>query len=204
MEIQNTESRTLNAGMIQDVQIKFQPEGSYRFALNAVLQSNEGELGSIISEQSNAECAALPVGFMPIGRCLTNKSQIVIFAASTTESYIGYFDPMSCTMTEIVRTTCLGFNSNYPMETMFRTVRECEDTIYFTDGINPYRSINLSNLDKYKDENGNWVCSKFDFSPDLTVPKIDSATVFDTGGQLKIGSYQFAIRYVDSLSNVTN
>lgn len=204
MEIQNSESRTLNSGMVQDVQIKFQPEGTYRFALNANLQSNEGEFGSIVSEQSNVLCGSLPVGFMPIGRCLTNKSKIVIFAASDTESFIGYFDPISCTVTELVRNTCLGFNTNNPIESMFRTVRECEDTIYFTDGVNPYRSINLSDLNKYKDDNGQWVCSKFDFSPDLQVPIIDVDQVFDTGGQLKIGSYQFAIRYVDALQNYTN
>jgi hypothetical protein len=92
----------------------------------------------------------------------------------------------------------------YPIETMYRTVRDCETMIYFTDGFNPYRSVNLSNLDKYKDPDGNWICELFDFSPDLTVPIIDSDLVADTGGQLKIGAYQFSIRYIDDLNNATN
>jgi hypothetical protein len=204
MAIENNAVAVLAKGMVQDINIKSQGEGTYRFALNAILESEEGNLGSINNEQSNELCGELPQGFRVIGHCLTNDERIVIFAASDTESWIGLWNKNSCEVTELVRTDCLNFNVSSPMETMFRVVRDCESTVYFTDGINPYRSVNIDNLDVYKDEDGNWVCSKFDFSPDLTVPIIDCDVIEDAGGQLKIGSYQFSIRYIDRLNNATH
>jgi hypothetical protein len=90
MEIENTGVSMPSKGMVQDINIKYQGEGTYRFALNAILESEQGELGSLISEQSNELCGALPQGFRVIGHCLTNDEKIVIFAASDTESFIGY------------------------------------------------------------------------------------------------------------------
>lgn len=90
MELHNFESRLLNKGMVQDINIKFQEEGTYRFALNAVLESEDGQLGTMLNEQSNKLCGQVPEGFTVIGHCLINDSRVVLFAASATESYIGY------------------------------------------------------------------------------------------------------------------
>ena len=90
MELNNFESRLLNRGMVQDINIKFQDEGTYRFALNSILESEDGQIGALINEQSNKLCSQVPDGFTIIGHCLTNESKIVLFAASETESYIGY------------------------------------------------------------------------------------------------------------------
>jgi hypothetical protein len=88
MAIENNALSLLAKGMVQDINIKAQGEGTYRFALNAIMESEEGNLGSIVNEQSNELCGQLPQGFRVIGHSLTNDDRIVIFAASNTESLI--------------------------------------------------------------------------------------------------------------------
>jgi hypothetical protein len=50
-------TNTLNKGLSQDIHPKFQPEGSYRYALNAVLETNDGNIGAISNELGNTYCA---------------------------------------------------------------------------------------------------------------------------------------------------
>jgi len=70
--------------------------------------------------------------------------------------------------------------------------------------LNKYRYIDLDDLNQFKDELGNWDCNKFNFFKDITVPQITDVTVSDVGGNLPIGAYQFAIRYLDTDNNPTN
>lgn len=87
---------------------------------------------------------------------------------------------------------------------MFRVAKGCDRIIYFTDGLNPYRSINLDNYAGYLDNQGQFDCNQIAFKRTLQVPKLVPAEVNDSGGDLKLGSYQFSIRYLDEDLNPTN
>jgi len=46
-------SNTFSRGMNQDIHPKFQPEGTYRMALNAIIESSDGDLSTITNELGN-------------------------------------------------------------------------------------------------------------------------------------------------------
>lgn len=50
-------TNTFNRGINQDIHPKHQPEGSYRYALNSVLETKGGDLLTISNESGNNYCA---------------------------------------------------------------------------------------------------------------------------------------------------
>ena len=46
-------------GLFSDSPPNLQPEGTYRWALNAINESNEGDIGFLINEVGNYECAEI-------------------------------------------------------------------------------------------------------------------------------------------------
>jgi len=51
-------TNTFTKGMNQDIHPKHQPEGSYRYALNAALETTEGGYSTISNELGNNYCAS--------------------------------------------------------------------------------------------------------------------------------------------------
>ena len=75
---------TFTKGMNQDILPKLQEEGTYRFALNAVLENELGGLPVISNELSNTLCSInIPTSKSLIGSALTDTDQTVMF----------YYDP---------------------------------------------------------------------------------------------------------------
>lgn len=90
----NENPEILSKGMNKDVNQEFQPEGTYTFALNAVLISDIGEQLSLINEEGNSECINVaPSVEIPtvniIGNCLLSSGVNVIFTNFDTYSAIG-------------------------------------------------------------------------------------------------------------------
>lgn len=189
-------------GINQDANHKNQPEGTYRFALNASLDTEDGDFGALSSIKGNLECVDLE-GYNVIGHVLINSDESVLFLTKDdTSDRISLFNPNSCTLTTLVEAD-LGFStSNPPVSALFRIRKGCERTIYFTDRTNPYRVINIDNLDQYLVD-GVFTPSKLEFNPVLSVPTVNILEVNDNGGQLEVGSYQFAVRYLDQDLNPT-
>lgn len=198
-----TQTKTFSAGINTDVSKKFQPENSYRWALNAVLESNAGNNGSIINELGNIERAQVPSGYSVIGHVLLEDEQIVLFSTNNTSSEIGIYNGSTEIYSTWVNASCLNFSTHFPITALFRIARGCDRIIYFTDGVNPYRSINLDKPQNYT-VNGVFDCNQIAFKRTLQVPKLEVIDVNDGGGDLKVGSYQFAIRYLDEDLNPTN
>lgn len=200
-----TQTKSFSGGMNQDINVKFQPENTYRYAMNAVLESQAGDLGSIINELGNQNCASVPTGYTVIGAVNLEDTSIVLFSTDNTNSEIGIYDSSTCTYTTWVNNECLSFNTAYPIIALFRIARGCDRIVYFTDGVNPYRSVNLDDFTSYLDEEGGqFDCNQLDFKRSLKVPKITPSEVNDAGGDLKVGAYQFAVRYLDQDLNPTN
>lgn len=176
-----------------------QPEGSIRFALNAVSTTQEGSHKRISNELSNEQCQALPAGSFPVGNVYTRDNSQVVFLKGI-ESEIGIIDK-NCNYKVIVRDNCLNFNKCNPVDAIYRLVRGCEDVIYFTDGINPPRSINLEKLHLYKDEENKWDCSLMNLRRDFLHPCYTTNVI--SGGQHAEGSYIVSIRYLDENLNPT-
>ena len=75
---QNPEQENFNLskpfiGLDQDSVIQEQPKGSYRFALNAVNESLEGESKSLSNEESNQRVVDIPVNYVVLGKCIYRR-----------------------------------------------------------------------------------------------------------------------------------
>lgn len=140
----------LNKGLFKESRTISAPEGTYSFALNANLGSLEGDAGTFTNENSNEICITLPEGdFTVIGAVLLTDDNEVIFYTDNTDSYIGLHDTRACTITTLVRSTCLDFKKYRQIRALSKIVKACERVILFTDRVGPYRNINIDNLEQY-------------------------------------------------------
>jgi hypothetical protein len=210
------ESTDLSKGMVRQPNPLFNPKSSYFYALNAMLGSREGDAGSLTNEEGNQVCVQLPtVTSSLIGHVLLDNNQSILFVVDDDYSYIIEFDPDTCTSNILIRSGCLNFKSYKQIDALYRMVRGCERTIYFTDGYNPYRSINLERLENYlnigyitpadanADPDNGWNCILFNHFASHNAPCIKLESIIDSNGTLKPGVIQFAIRYLDDNNNAT-
>jgi hypothetical protein len=201
-----------NRGLVTDVKKKAQPQGSYTFALNAELETNNGDRFSIANAAGNELCVELPDNLQIIGTCGTNTDEILLFLTNNVTSEIGIYHPTSCSYTQLLRSSDLNFSTKYPVDCLFRIRKGCERTFYFTDRNNKYRTINIDSLLDYTDEvsteqanlNDSWEIDRLSVSPSYDIPNIDLVAVLNSGGALKVGSYQFAIQLLDDDFNPTD
>ena len=66
-----------------------QPEGTYRFALNAVEETSTGDAQRLTTEQGDSIMANLPKGFNLVGHIYTSNDRIVLFSKLNNISEIG-------------------------------------------------------------------------------------------------------------------
>jgi hypothetical protein len=202
-------------GMIQDVNSDDQPKESYRYALNAVNETNEGNRMMLSNEKGNEECYTLTNGYFRIGKVYTKDNEIVIFSTDGTNSEIGIV--RNCEYTSIVNSQCLGFSLEYQIDATYRLRRGCETVIYFTDGLNSVRQVNLNKLEDYYSDayiawlinpvgpfvGEQWDCTKFNLIQDFKIPCFSKTEIIN-GGSLAAGSYNFAIQLLNEDGNPTN
>ncbi len=123
--------------------------------------------------------------------------------------------------------SCLNFNIEHQITGEYRLRNGCEQTIYWVDGVNKVKTLNFSEnynseaRDQWQEEYDLWLKDGITLPPyvenDLsekclqfalvksskTFPIFKSITV-ENQGQLKAGTYNFAIKYVDENGNDTN
>lgn len=207
-------SNTFAKGMNQDVHPKFQPEGTYRFALNAVLETELGELPAISNELGNQICATnYPTTKTLIGHSLTDNEDIILFLYDPEGLHeIGIYNPVGCTYTTKARGECLNFSDKHPINAFTRIRNGCERVTNFTDDNEKYRIINTTDLVGIVDENTDIIdCAYFQYTRDTQYPCIrillaDSgdAGIGEGTGSLEVGTYSFVTRYLDKEFNPTD
>ena len=69
-----------NKGLSLDNSIIDSPKGSYRFALNAINETELGDAGFISNEESNELCASLKEGYIPLGIIYMGDNEFTIFS----------------------------------------------------------------------------------------------------------------------------
>jgi hypothetical protein len=204
-------------GMMQDVNPVDQPKESYRYALNAVNETSEGNRTMLSNEKGNEECYTLPEGYYRIGKVYTKDNEIVIFSTNGTNSEIGTVK--NCDYTSVVNSECLGFSIEYQIDATYRLRRGCETVVYFTDKLNSVRQINFAKLEDYYSDaylaylespiplppftGEKWNCAKFNLIQDFKVPCFSEAEILN-GGSLEAGSYNFSIQLLNEDGNPTN
>ena len=225
---QNKSVQRLYRGLNTDVNSADQLEGTYRFALNAVSESREGNINLLSTEEGNQIYKSLIITddlgaqyiLIILGSIYVDDNEHIIFGTSVDEDRAaialltgnGEIDILIDDNTN----SCLNFKLANQISGEYRLRNGCEKTVYWVDGLNPVKtftpsdsyysnayqawidggSIGVAPTDKYNS-------LKFNLIKGVeNIPTFVEAEV-TVGGELKSGTYNFAIQYVDENGNET-
>jgi len=203
------------SGLNMDNTINQVKPGELTYALNAALENFDSSSVNYQNEQGNEFCVQFPSGYALIGTYFINeKNKHIFFLANPTTggSEIGYMENNDCIYNTLTNAPCLNFNIHYPIHKVVHKITNCTTEIYWTDGYNPrrYMDITLENIpwkllsgtslcDPVYDV-GNLDCNRIKLQPNFNIPDL-SITKVISGGNLKAGTVQFAIQYCDVSGN---
>jgi hypothetical protein len=206
------EFNSANIGLNMDQTVNQIKPGTLTYALNAALENFDSSSVNYQNEQGNELCVTFPQGYILIGTHFINEKNKHIFYITNPDisnSQIGYMDNNDCVYRTLVEAPCLNFNINHPIHKTVHKITNCTIEIYWTDGVNPRRYLDLNNVPKllqpgstlcdpiYTDELD---CNQLKLQPNFSIPQI-TVTDITTGGELVAGVYQFAAQYSDALGN---
>lgn len=196
-------------GLVTDTHPKNQDSGTYRFALNAVLETKEGNITSISNERGNTLCASNLPDKTIIGDVQVSPTEVVLFlydSAGRPEHEIGTLNTATCQYTTIAKGDCLNFSDKYPINALYKIRNGCETIVYFTDNYNPYRVINITDTTEtvFQDTKFLKSCDRIAYSRPSYSATTLSTTLRDFGGNVDVGTYHFAVRHLDENENATD
>lgn len=208
------EYNNATTGMNMDNTVNQVPKGALTYALNAALENFDANSVNYQNEGANEFCVQFPDGYQLIGNHpIYEKNKHIFFLVNpdTGGSEIGYMDNNDCIYHTYINAPCLNFNVQYPIHKAVHKITNCNVEIYWTDGFNPRRYLDITDVTSvYTVKPGTDVCAgetipvidcnKLKVQPNFSIPSI-AITDITTGGDLTAGTYQFAIQYCDSLGN---
>ena len=207
-------TNTFTKGMVKDFNDTFVGEGLWTHARNAVNNSHDGQLGVLGNEPANLHCVTLP--YTLIGCIHLTDDQWVVFTTDNTNSEIGLFDESACSYTKIVNDPCLNFKTSNLITGASRKKFDCNRLVYWADGINPDRYIDINEPPfKFTETIVNGCVTKTLLQPlQLDCEKIRLASLIaqpclnikkgSGAGTLANGSYQALIAYTINGVRVTD
>jgi hypothetical protein len=200
------------SGLNLDQTLNQIPKGKLTYALNAAVENFDSNSVNYQNEPGNKFCLQFPEGYVLIGEHFIiekNKHIFFITSPATGDSQIGYMDNNDCLYKVLVNAPCLNFNVDYPIHKIVHRITNCSTEIYWTDGFNPRRYLDIDDIPKilksgsplcdprYTDDLD---CNQLKLQPNFTIPEIRIHDVV-SGGNLISGTYQFAIQYSDPVGN---
>ena len=213
-------------GLIKDTGHIDQPEGSYRYAKNAIISEIKG---AIVNEHGNSSIAAIDTNAVILGSIEITDDSVVLFAVipatdSADAISIVYLLDSSNTVTTVLRTDNtvtevdfdLKFSRDYLIEGTYKIDPDGNIIIYWTDNNNPPRSLNVTRqiaespaadsiygVDPTTSPNKNYIDRINLFPHAGPVPRISFESI-SNGGALKTGVYYLFLAYVDKNFMQTN
>lgn len=167
-------------------------KGKLTYALNANVENFDSNSVNYQNEEGNEFCLSFPEGCVLIGKhFIQEKNKHIFFLVNplTSVSQIGYMVNNDCVYHTLLSLSCLNFDIDYPIHKIVHKINNCATEIYWTDGLNPRRYLDI--------ESPTNVCNKLNVQPDFTIPEITINNVIN-GGELTAGTYQFAIQYANA------
>ena len=224
MKIQNLFT---SGKMNKDLDERLLPQGEYRDALNIkVANSNGSDVGAIENALSNEAKSSLELGANAVclGALSDDEDRVIYwFVKSDTGCYVCYYDQKDDSTGFVMSDTrlltnqnpqksVLNFSESHLIQANILTDADnLKKFIYFTDGLNPPRRINVATAKGYEvngftDEDINVIVK-----PPLSPPKISlSNDLNQQDNTIKDKFIQFAYRYIyqdgerSSLSQFSN
>jgi hypothetical protein len=161
-------TNTFLKGLNKDSDPSFVNEGMWTHARNASNNTREGDLATLSNEASNILCAiaggTLPDTKHVIGAIHLYNDKWVIFTAAhielgsnvSTGSEIGLFENETCSYRPIVQGVCLNFSQWHLITGASRMVNDCSWQVYWSDGFNPDRYLNIGDPQTWPDASYQW------------------------------------------------
>lgn len=208
-------------GLDMDSSVNQIQKGKLSYALNAALENFDANSVSYQNEPSNDICLNFPANYHVIGNHFIQEKNKHIFFLTNPEtgaSEIGYMDNNDCVYhtlcsetttgeTVCANSPCLNFDINYPIHKAVHKITNCTTEVYWTDGLNPRRYINIEQVPYITTYVGSQNCdpvvtpvldcNKLKVQPNFSIPSIE-VTGTPVGGDLVAGTYQFAIQYCNA------
>jgi hypothetical protein len=221
-------TNTFYKGMMKDYNESYIGNDSWTHARNSVNNSHDGNTYVLGNEPSNLKCITLPAKM--VGCIHLLDDQWLIYSTNNTNSYVGIFDESACTyeplrnknytiansnLGDIINFDCLALKTTNLITGVFRKRYDCERLVYWDDGLNPTRTMDLDNIPCtqtcstptpnctvcvdtiYLD------CEKVRIAPIVDHPCI-TVSKGKLPGTLPNGSYQVAIAYTINQLKVTD
>ena len=213
-DVTNIDTDLFAGGMTKDPNASIVSKEQWTHARNAINNSSKGDLGTIGNEPSNLFCTN--VTYPVIGTIYLYGDKWILFSTDNTTSEIGIFDDSECKYTTLVNDAtgeqcppenCLNFSQQHLITGASKENFDCTWQVYWDDGLNPSRTMNVTNI-PWKTErivNGDCVtyepiepkqidCDLIRLAPFLDTPNL-ALSKSDNGGQLRNGSYQVFLAY---------
>ena len=207
-----TELNNAYIGLNMDQTLNQIKPGTLTYALNAALENFDASSINYQNEQGNELCISFPSGYMLIGtHFIAEKNKHIFFIVNPQlgMSQIGYMDNNDCIYHTLVEGACLNFNQHYPIHKVVHKITNCTTEIYWTDGLNPRRYLDIDNI-PYIETPESQVCdptytnqldcNQLKIQPNFKIPQLTISNVV-SGGDLTAGTYQFAIQYSNASGN---
>ncbi len=184
-------------------------KGKLTYALNAAVENFDANSVSYQNEPGNEFCLQFPTGYLLIGHHFINEQNKHIFFLANPDtggSQIGYMDNNDCVYRTYIDAACLNFSIKDPIHKVVHKITNCTTEIYWTDGVNSRRYLNLNDIPYKLDPKSQLCdpvytnevdCNQLKLQPNFEVPQLDIVDVV-TGGALTAGTYQFAIQYASA------
>ncbi len=149
------DSRTFSKDLVEDIGNFGLPPNSWTQARNAMPNTVVGDIGDLSNEPANLHCSGAP--YQIIGTIHLEADRWVIFSTDNTNSEIGLFRDDLCTYVTLVNDPCLNLHAHNLIKGQAKESFDCSWQIYWDDGRNPTRTLNIDNIPWIKtctDENG--------------------------------------------------
>lgn len=143
----------------------------------------------------------------PIGVCVLNKYIVVFTIGTDTTNYIYRLEPKEDYFSgiEIFRGN-LNFSTEHPLETLGVYENENIQKVYFIDGINQARVINIlkNYTSKYSGNLSNYHNTALDFVPELQLNETVAIKKIIGTGEFPQGTIQYVFSYYDKHGRQSN
>ena len=198
-------------GMQRDLSISKQKPEFLWDAHNIRLTAREGDtMLSITNEKGTSKIDNVSFAGKFLGYCVLDN-YLVVFTADTESNidYIYRIDKNNNYKQETLFSGNLGFNTEHPIETLGVYENEFIQKVYWVDGFNQPRVINITKnvlLGQTIDEvRSSYNSSSFDFVQELKLEEIVTITKeSSSSGMFPAGTIQYAISYYNKYGQESN
>jgi hypothetical protein len=163
-------NNNFSKGLNKDSDTSFVQEGMWTHAINAVNNTVEGNIGTLSNESSNYLCGTagstmplIAVRKYIIGVIYLYSDKWVVFTAGhningqPVMSEIGLLEEEKCSYRPIVQDACLNLDKRYLIFGASREAEDCSWQVYWADGLNPDRFLNVGDPSLWPGPDYTWL-----------------------------------------------